>query len=56
MKPTRKQQLDKHWAKEILEKRGIPILPPDHWIYSEGTSIEFVTHKPSTNDPKKKST
>jgi hypothetical protein len=31
-----------NWARRILEKRGIPILPADHWIYREGTSMAVV--------------
>lgn len=37
----------KNWIEKTLKERGIPIAPPDHWIYTEGASIAFVPRKPS---------
>lgn len=42
----RAQQLlaqEKGWAKRVLDRRGIKVLPKDHWIYSEGASTTFTT-------------
>lgn len=46
MNSQSKPKLDKDWVKKALEERGIPIAPPDHWIYSEGATITFVPTKP----------
>ena len=43
---------DGNWALRILKKRGIPVAPPDHWIYSEGASSTFV-NAPLPSDSQK---
>jgi hypothetical protein len=53
MKSPQKPPPDKSWVKRFFEKRGIPIAPPDHWIYSEGASVTFIPHKPRLKNAKK---
>jgi len=39
------------YFEEMAAKRGIKPAPPDHPIYSEGSSIMFISARPRTKKP-----